>query len=92
MHAPAMQVDYLYWDARAKRWAPRRPPACILQAAAAPGPPAWRFLHGTPRTEVRAHERHVVYRNLWYSDGRWEGRGACRAWELGGAMGRVMAT
>lgn len=64
------QADYLYWDFHAKAWAPHRPRACILHSTPMPGPPGWGFLNGTPRSEVRPYKTHVVYRNLWYNDGR----------------------
>ena len=67
------QAEYLYYDAAARRWSRARPPACTLAGLGtpAPGPPGFAFLNNTPRTEVRSHKTHVIYRNLWYNNGRW---------------------
>ncbi|KAI8470588.1 MAG: hypothetical protein J3K34DRAFT_385246 [Monoraphidium minutum] len=65
------EVTYQYWDHAAHVWTDRRPAACTLQGAAKPGPPGWRFLNGSPRTEVEVFKTHVVYKNLWYNAGRW---------------------
>ncbi|GBF94574.1 hypothetical protein Rsub_06689 [Raphidocelis subcapitata] len=65
------QVDYLFWDYAVRNWTAARPPACVLRAHPRPGPRGWSFLNGTPRTEVTPHKTHVVYRNLWYNNGRW---------------------
>jgi hypothetical protein len=61
---------YQYWDDVSQSWSSKQPPACRLSAVPNPGPPGWRFLNGTPRTEVAAHAKHTEYRNLWYNSGR----------------------
>jgi hypothetical protein len=74
-HLPPRQVHYQYWNHTVRTWSERRPAACSLQGDPKPGPAGWGFLNGTPRTEVRPFKTHVIYQNLWYSDGRWGGGG-----------------
>ena len=65
------QVIYEYWDSHGHSWLKQQPEACRVQSAPKPGPSGWHFNNNTPRTEVRPHESHVVYTNLWYNNGRW---------------------
>lgn len=65
------QVSYKFWDYSRHAWADVMPPACLLQSEPKPGPAGWSFLSGSPRTEVQPFNTHVVYRNLWYNQGRW---------------------
>jgi protein O-GlcNAc transferase len=65
------KVIYDYWDFQDQFWLKQQPASCRVQSTPKPGPAGWHFNNNTPRTEVRPHESHVVYTNLWYNNGRW---------------------
>jgi hypothetical protein len=62
-------ITYQYWNAKSRRWEDDMPLACTVKGLAAPA--KWDFHKGTPRSEVEPKQSHVMYRNVWYNNGRW---------------------
>ncbi|KAG2434032.1 hypothetical protein HXX76_007760 [Chlamydomonas incerta] len=70
-HDNSSSVTYQYWDFQAETWGDERPAACVPTSYPAPGPPGWRWMNDTPRTEVTCQTSHCVYTNMYYNNGRW---------------------
>eukprot|EP00798_Chlamydomonas_sp_ICE-L_P009430 gene9430-4060_t len=69
--AGSKESEYQFWDAASSTWIDERPEACAPTGVPAPGPPGWKFLNGTPRTEVKCSEAHCIFDNLYYNNGKW---------------------
>jgi hypothetical protein len=69
--AGSKHVDYQYWDNTTSQWKDEQPEACSAKGHAQPGPPGFEFNKNSPRSEVVPYDTYMLYRNLWYNNGRW---------------------